>query len=237
MIPRFRAMMTASVRSLTCNAKILLTWNLTNTNKCATEVQAPPKPRGRLTVQIDELWSFVDNKGNQQWVWLAIDVDTREIVGVYIGDRSATSAQALRRSMPTVYRQCAVIYSDFWSAYGVVLRSKRHGAVGKETGSHQLYWTVQLYTATAGVPIGQKNLFILQEVRQPHWCDLEFYSSLQCFAANHIVLSCLGLPELAWFCCLSHTLLKHNRRYSSQSKPLVTPLVWDRSTNNILQVI
>jgi hypothetical protein len=35
-----------------------------------------------LTVQLDELWSFVDDKGNEQWwVWLALDAETREIVG------------------------------------------------------------------------------------------------------------------------------------------------------------
>ncbi|UNU23711.1 IS1 family transposase [Microcoleus vaginatus] len=37
---------------------------------------------------MDELLSFVDNKGNQQWLWLALDTETREIVGVHIGDRS-----------------------------------------------------------------------------------------------------------------------------------------------------
>jgi IS1 family transposase len=41
---------------------------------------------------MDELWSFVDHKGDKQWVWLAIDADTREIVGCHIGDRSAASA-------------------------------------------------------------------------------------------------------------------------------------------------
>ena len=29
-----------------------------------------PKVKGKLTVQMDELWSFVDHKGNKQWVWL-----------------------------------------------------------------------------------------------------------------------------------------------------------------------
>jgi IS1 transposase len=32
------------------------------------------------------------------------------------------------------YRQCTVTYTDFWQAYGMVLPSKRHHAVGKETG-------------------------------------------------------------------------------------------------------
>ncbi|MBW4596850.1 MAG: IS1 family transposase [Brasilonema angustatum HA4187-MV1] len=107
------------------------------------EVQVRPKPKRRLTVQMDELWSFVDHKGNEQWIWLAMDVGTREIVGCYIGDahkgatigdRSGKSAQALWDSLPAVYRQCAVCYSDFWVSYPVALPSKRHRAVGKETG-------------------------------------------------------------------------------------------------------
>ena len=76
----------------------------------------------------------VDNKGNQQWVWLALDTQTREIVGVHIGDRSAVSAIALWNSMPPVYRQCAVIYTDHWSAYDSVLPTKRHRSVDKDSG-------------------------------------------------------------------------------------------------------
>ncbi len=98
------------------------------------QVQVRPKKRGRLTIQCDELWSFVDNKGNKQWVWLALDVETREIVGVYIGARDEAAARKLWESLPAVYRQCAVAYTDFWAAYGAVLPSKRHRAVGKETG-------------------------------------------------------------------------------------------------------
>ena len=98
------------------------------------QVQVEPKTRRRLTVQLDELWSFVDDKGNEQWVWLAIDVETREIVGCYIGDRSGEAAKALWQSLPAVYRQCAVCYTDFWVSYPVALPSKRHRALGKESG-------------------------------------------------------------------------------------------------------
>ena len=98
------------------------------------KVEVTAKRPQRLTVQMDELWSFVDDKGNEQWVWLAIDVQTREIVGCHMGDRSGASAKALWASLPAVYRQCAVCYTDFWSAYPVALPSKRHRAVGKETG-------------------------------------------------------------------------------------------------------
>jgi len=98
------------------------------------QVEVSSKPKKRLNVQMDELWSFVDNKGNQQWVWLALDAQTREIVGVHIGDRSAVSALALWNSLPPVYRQCAVIYTDHWSAYDSVLPSKRHYSVDKDSG-------------------------------------------------------------------------------------------------------
>ncbi|MEA5480107.1 IS1 family transposase [Pseudanabaena galeata UHCC 0370] len=43
------------------------------------QVEVEPKTKHRLTIQMDELWSFVDNKGNKQWIWLAIDAETREI--------------------------------------------------------------------------------------------------------------------------------------------------------------
>ena len=70
-----------------------------------------PKAKGKLTVQMDELWSFVDHKGNKQWVWLAMDADTREIIGCHIGDRSRDSAVALWQSIPSLYRQCAKVYT------------------------------------------------------------------------------------------------------------------------------
>lgn len=66
-----------------------------------------------MTIQCDELWSFVDHKDNKQWVWLALDSKTREIVGVYVGNRDEQAARKLWNSLPPVYRQCAVAYTDF----------------------------------------------------------------------------------------------------------------------------
>ena len=96
------------------------------------EVVVIPKEKGKLTVECDEMWSFVGNKENKQWIWLAIDKDTREIVGVHAGSRDRIGAQSLWDSMPPVYRQCAVSYTDFRSAYEKILPAKRHKAVGKK---------------------------------------------------------------------------------------------------------
>ena len=87
-----------------------------------------------MILECDELWSFVGNKRTQTWVWLALDRDTREIVGVAIGARDRKTARVLWASLPGVYRQCAICYSDFWEAYRTVLPSKRHRAVGKDSG-------------------------------------------------------------------------------------------------------
>jgi insertion element IS1 protein InsB len=62
----------------------------------------------------------VGHKGNKKWIWLALDVETCEIIGVHLGDRSEQGARELWAALPSVYRQCAVAYTDFWSAYGLV---------------------------------------------------------------------------------------------------------------------
>ena len=69
---------------------------------CASKRAGDAQKKVRLTIQCDELWSFVDNKGNKQWIWLALDADTREIVGVYIGAGDELPAHKLWESLSPV---------------------------------------------------------------------------------------------------------------------------------------
>lgn len=87
-----------------------------------------------MILECDELWSFVGKKQHQKWIWLALNRDTREIVGMAVGARTKATARRLWASLPGVYRQCAVCYTDFWAAYTAILPSKRHRAVGKDSG-------------------------------------------------------------------------------------------------------
>ena len=98
------------------------------------QIKVTVKAKGRLTIECDEEWSYVGNKKYKMWTWLAIDKETRECVGCFIGDRSRSSAQGVWASLPPVYRQCAVAYTDYWEAYNGVFPKNRHRAVGKETG-------------------------------------------------------------------------------------------------------
>ena len=97
-------------------------------------LKVSPKRPGKLRIQCDELWSFVGKKSHQQWIWLALDEETREIVGYYVGARSETGARGLWNSLPAVYRQYAKCFTDFWAAYAQVIPSKQHQSVSKESG-------------------------------------------------------------------------------------------------------
>lgn len=117
---------------------ISLTWLLAFFTEITDEIPEDMgiiKPeKSKLTIELDEMWSFVGNKENKQWIWLAIDRSTGQIIGFHIGDRGEEDAKKLWKSLPAVYRQCAVCYSDFWHAYRKVVPECRHRAVGKETG-------------------------------------------------------------------------------------------------------
>jgi IS1 family transposase len=87
-----------------------------------------------VTPERDELWSFLGNGDDKRWAWLAIDKDTREMVGVFIGDRSRESAGQPWSSLPLAYQQNATCYTDYWNAYRTVIPEEQHQPVGKETG-------------------------------------------------------------------------------------------------------
>ncbi len=60
--------------------------------------------------------------------------DASEIVGVYIGARSRQGAEGLWQSLPAVYRQCAMCYTEVFAAYEEIFPASRHQAVGKKSG-------------------------------------------------------------------------------------------------------
>ena len=84
-------------------------------------------------LELDELWSYVGNKEQKRWVWLALCRRTRQVVAYWIGDRSENSALQLWRRIPRDYVRCAS-FSDGWQAYAHVFDPKRHRMVDKTEG-------------------------------------------------------------------------------------------------------
>jgi len=86
---------------------------------------------GRLEVEADERWSFVKNKAHKQWVWIAMDKHTRQIMAFHVGDRSHDSAQQLWANLPEVYREHAMFSTDQYAVYTGVIPAAQHKAITK----------------------------------------------------------------------------------------------------------
>jgi insertion element IS1 protein InsB len=109
-----------------------------------TRFQAAPedlyvKPAGaspavilhRLEAGLDELWSFVGKKANRQWVWIAMDATTRQIIAFHVGDRSRQSATVLWQRLPARYQEQAVFYTDQYAVYAGVIPPARHRTISQ----------------------------------------------------------------------------------------------------------
>ena len=142
------------------------------------------KEKGKLTVQCDEMWSFVSSKSEKQWIWLATDQDSREIVGVYIGNRDRDGARGLWDSLPPVYRQCAVCYTDFWSAYEKIFPSERHKAVGKETGNTSYIERLNLTFRQRVSRLVRKTLSFSKKIENHIGAVWYFVHALQCIHSS-----------------------------------------------------
>src|SRR2546425_1665623 len=84
-------------------------------------VQLPARPpavvMSRLEAEADELWSFVQKKANKQWMWIAMDAKTRQIIAFHVGDRRGESGKALWATIPMVYRKQATFHTDQYDVY------------------------------------------------------------------------------------------------------------------------
>ena len=111
-----------SLRGICRAIGVSLTWLLHFMVECfATcpdhlHVRLPASPAKvwiyKLEAEADEMWSFVQKRANKQWIWLAMDATTRQILASHVGDRSRESAKALWASIPKVYRDHATFHTD-----------------------------------------------------------------------------------------------------------------------------
>jgi insertion element IS1 protein InsB len=86
----------------------------------------------RLDVEEDEMCSFVERQANKQWLWLAMDTTTRQVIAFHVGDRSRKSAEQLWANIPAAYREQATFYTDQYEAYTGVIPAAQHKAITKK---------------------------------------------------------------------------------------------------------
>jgi insertion element IS1 protein InsB len=85
----------------------------------------------QLAVEADEMSSFVHKKVNKQWIWIAMDAKTRQVIAFHVGDRSRKSAKRLWAKIPRAYRQHATFYTDQYVVYAGVIPAAQHRAISK----------------------------------------------------------------------------------------------------------
>jgi insertion element IS1 protein InsB len=97
--------------------------------------QCPTQPTAvllsRLEAEADEMWSFVQKKAHKQWIWIAMDAITRQIIAFHVGDRSDKSGKALWANIPLVYREQATFHTDQYAVYQGVIPAEQHRAITK----------------------------------------------------------------------------------------------------------
>ena len=96
------------------------------------------KERGRRVeffgIQLDEMWSFVGNKENKQWIWLALNPANRQIIAFHVGGRGTHDAQLFYDKIPSIFKENAAFFSDYWQPYVNTFGNHDHFGVGKDSG-------------------------------------------------------------------------------------------------------
>ena len=100
-------------------------------NEEVEDTLLPPKEDDIL--ELDEVWSFIKQKENKIWLWVALCRRTRQVVAYILGDRSEKSCKELWYAIPEIYKNLHS-YSDFWDAYKKIFSKETHRSVGKESG-------------------------------------------------------------------------------------------------------
>jgi insertion element IS1 protein InsB len=85
----------------------------------------------RLEVEADDMASFVKKKATKQWLWIAMDAKTHQVMAVHVGDRSRKSATRLWAKIPLAYRQHATFDTAQYVVYVGVIPAAQHRAIHK----------------------------------------------------------------------------------------------------------
>ena len=79
---------------------------------------------GEAEAEMDEMWSFVGNKGNPRWLWHAIDHHTGKVLAYVFGRRQDKVFLQLKALLaPFGITQ---YYTDYWGAYTRHLDPEEH---------------------------------------------------------------------------------------------------------------
>jgi IS1 family transposase len=131
-----------SLRGICCAVGVSLAWLLHFMVECFAacsdhlHVRRPAWPTvvviHKLEAEAGEMWSFVGKRANRQWIWIAMDAETRQVIAFHSGERSRKSPKELWANIPGAYREQARFHTDRYEAYKGVIPVERHQAITKQ---------------------------------------------------------------------------------------------------------
>jgi IS1 family transposase len=63
----------------------------------------------------------VGKKANKQWIGIALDAQTSQVIAFYVSDQSRKSTEQLGVNIPERYRRQAMFYTDLYEVYNRVI--------------------------------------------------------------------------------------------------------------------
>ena len=86
------------------------------------------------SVECDEIWAFVGNKKNQQWIWLSWSYQTTQTLSFAVGPRDTVTGRAMWEGIPEGYRRKQT-YTDGLPIYDSLIPYSQHWVAEKGTGA------------------------------------------------------------------------------------------------------
>jgi IS1 family transposase len=132
-----------------------------------------------VRIEVDELWSFLGEKQQVWWVWLALDSRTRQVVAIVAGDRDEFTARCLWQALPPEYRQRTIVATDLLPVYQAVVPEEWHATGGKEMGltAHieRFFGTLRQRCAR----FGAEDVVVFAEDGEPCWRPMVLHPTIQ----------------------------------------------------------
>ena len=129
--------------------------------------------QGCVTIQGDEGWFLVGHKGIKQWIWLALGISSREIVGVYVGEHSeegpvgcGTPCQGYIGNVPCLHRFLRCLWIGLSCFLATRRLARKQGKPVTLSALALRSKTIQLYAAATRFPISAKDIVLFQEAGQ-----------------------------------------------------------------------
>ena len=82
-----------------------------------------------MSVEIDEQWSYVQNKKQQRWLWYALEQSSKRILAYVFGKREDSCLVELLKKLSCF--SIKTFFTDNWGSYRRLIPKEKH-VIGKQ---------------------------------------------------------------------------------------------------------